>query len=147
MVVDAVTMTGNVAQVFLHDEEWSAVLVGVRRVLREGGHFVFETRDPSCRGWEAWTRDQSISVSNTVAGPVEHWVELTNVELPLVSFRHSFRFLDRGDIVSSDSTLRFRDRDEIASSLAAAGFAVEDVRDAPDRPGREFVLIARSISQ
>ena len=32
VVVDAVTMTGNVAQVFLHDEEWSAVLAGVRRV-------------------------------------------------------------------------------------------------------------------
>ena len=147
VVVDAVTMTGNVAQVFLHDEEWSAVLVGVRRVLREGGHFVFETRGPSFRGWEEWTRDRSISVSNTVAGRVEHWVEVTNVELPLVSFRHNFRFLDHGDIVTSDSTLRFRDRDEIATSVVAAGFAVEDVRDAPDRPGREFVFIARSIRQ
>jgi len=43
--------------------------------------------------------------------------------------------------------LRFRDRDEIAASLAAVGFAVEDVRDAPDRPGREFVFIARSVSK
>ena len=147
VVVDAVTMTGNVAQVFVRDEEWSAVLVGVRRGLREGGHLVFETRDPSFRGWEEWTRDRSISVSDMVAGRVEHWVELTKVELPLVSFRHNFRFLDGGDIVTSDSTLRFRDRDEIASSLAAAGFAVEDVRDAPDRPGREFVFIARSVPQ
>lgn len=147
VVVDVVTMTGNVAQVFVRDEEWSATLVGVRRVLREGGHFVFETRDPSFRGWEEWTRDLSISVSNTVVGRVEHWVELTNVELPLVSFRHGFRFLDSGDIVTSDSTLRFRDRDEIAESLAATGFTVEDVRDAPDRPGREFVFIARSISE
>jgi SAM-dependent methyltransferase len=146
VVVDAVTMTGNVAQVFLDDEEWSAVLVGVRRVLCDGGHLVFETRDPSFRGWEEWTRERSISVRDTIAGPVECWVELTKVELPLVSFRHSFRFLDGGDIVTSDSTLRFRDRDEIAALLAAVGFAVEDVRDAPDRPGREFVFIARSIS-
>lgn len=145
VVVDAVTMTGNVAQVFLRDEEWSAVLVGVRRVLRAGGHLVFESRNPSFRGWEEWTRDRSISVSDTVAGRVEHWVELTSVELPLVSFRHNFRFLDSGDTVTSDSTLRFRDRDEIAASLAAAGFVVEDVRTAPDRPGREFVFIARSI--
>ena len=106
---------------------------------------MLETRDPSFRGWEEWTRDRSISVSDTVAGPVEHWVELTNVELPLVSFRHNFRFLDGGDVVTSDSTLRFRDRDEIAGSLAAVGFAVDDVRDAPDRPGREFVFIARSV--
>ena len=147
VVVDVVTMTGNVAQVFVRDEEWSAALVGVRRVLRDDGHLVFETRDPSFRGWEEWTRDRSFSVSDTVAGGVEHWVELTTVQLPLVSFRHSFRFLDSGDIVTSDSTLRFRDRDEIAASLAAAGFAVQDVRDAPDRPGREFVFIARSISK
>ena len=140
VVVDAVTMTGNVAQVFLDDEEWSAVLVGVRRVLCDGGHLVFETRDPSFRDWEEWTRERSISVRDTIAGPVEHWVELTKVELPLVSFRHSFRFLDGGDIVTSDSTLRFRERDKIAASLAAGGFAVEDVRNAPDRPGREFRL-------
>ena len=144
VVVDAVTMTGNVAQVFLDDEEWSAVLVGVRRVLCDGGHLVFETRDPSFRDWEEWTRERSISVRDTIAGPVEHWVELTKVELPLVSFRHSFRFLDGGDIVTSDSTLRFRGRDEIAASLAAVGFPVEGLRDAPDRPGREFVFIARS---
>jgi len=31
VVVDAVTMTGNVAQVFLDDEEWSAVLVQLPR--------------------------------------------------------------------------------------------------------------------
>lgn len=99
-VVDAVTTTGNVAQVFLDDEEWSGVLVGVRRVLGDGGHLVFETRDPSSRGWEEWMRDRSISVTDAIAGPVEHWVELTKAALPLVSFRHSFRFLDCGDIVT-----------------------------------------------
>ena len=26
-----------------------------------------------------------------------------------------------------------------------AGFAVEEIRDAPDRPGREFVVIARAV--
>ncbi|MGH3192305.1 MAG: class I SAM-dependent methyltransferase [Streptosporangiaceae bacterium] len=33
--------------------------------------------------------------------------------------------------------------DEWESSLAAHGYRVVDVRDAPDRPGREFVFIAR----
>ena len=45
--------------------------------------------------------------------------------------------------LTSDSTLRFRSRDELADSLAAANLDVEEVRDAPDRPGREFVFIAR----
>jgi SAM-dependent methyltransferase len=144
IVVDAVTMTGNVAQVFVDDETWYATLSSVRKVLREGGHLIFETRDPAFQGWQEWTRDESMSITDTVAGRVEHWVELTEVALPLVSFRQSYRFLDTDDLVTSDSTLRFRDRDEILVALASHGFAVVDVRDAPDRPGREFVFVCRA---
>jgi hypothetical protein len=71
-------------------------------------------------------------------------VAFTKVELPLVSFRWTYRFLDIGKEISSDSTLRFRDRGEIVASLMNNGFVVEEVRDAPDRPGRELVFIARS---
>jgi hypothetical protein len=46
-------------------------------------------------------------------------------------------------VLESQSTLRFRDRGEIADSLAAAGYRLDGVRDAPDRPGLEFVFIAR----
>ena len=144
MEVAVATMTGNVAQVFLTDEEWFATLVGARNALREGGHLVFEVRDPSYRGWQEWTREASRSVSDTAVGRIENWVELTSVNLPFVSFRHSFRFLDSGAILTSDSTLRFRDRDEISSALLANGFTVEEIRDAPDRPGREFVFVCRA---
>jgi predicted RNA methylase len=34
----------------------------------------------------------------------------------------------------------------LACLLAAAGLVAEEVRDAPDRPGREFVFIARRAS-
>jgi hypothetical protein len=47
------------------------------------------------------------------------------------------------DIVESVSTLRFRTRGAITASLRRAGFRVEDVRDAPDRPGAEWVFVAR----
>jgi len=46
-------------------------------------------------------------------------------------------------VLTSDSTLRFRERDEVAESLAALGYRLEEVRDAPDRPGLEFVFVAR----
>ena len=147
MQVAVATMTGNVAQVFLTDEEWFATLVGARNAIREGGHLVFEVRDPSYRGWEEWTKQTSKSVSDTAAGRVENWVELTDVSLPLVSFCHNFVFLDSGAIVTSKSTLRFRDRDEITSALLANGFTVEGIRDAPDRPGREFVFVCRASPQ
>ena len=46
-------------------------------------------------------------------------------------------------MVTSVSTLRFRERDEIEESLAAAGFEIDEVLDAPDRPGLEWVFVAR----
>ena len=79
---------------------------------------------------------------------MERRLEVTDLSLPLVSFRFTYRFLadgadgaDGAD-VTSDSTLRFRGRDEAETNLAATGYRVLDVRDAPDRPGRELVFIA-----
>ena len=52
-------------------------------------------------------------------------------------------FASDGQVLTSDSTLRFRERDEVEAALVAHGYAVDGVRDAPDRPGREFVFVAR----
>ncbi|MEM8619371.1 MAG: class I SAM-dependent methyltransferase [Actinomycetota bacterium] len=140
--VDLAVITGNVAQVFLSDEQWSATLGALGAVVRPDGWLVFETRDPEARAWDGWTPELTHGVVATVAGPVERWVEVTAVELPLVSFRWTYRFGDGTEAVS-DSTLRFRSHDELSTSLAAAGWSIDEVRDAPDRPGLEFVVIAR----
>jgi hypothetical protein len=50
--------------------------------------------------------------------------------------------LDTGSVITSNSTLRFRTLDELDSSLARAGFVIDEVCDAPDRPSREFIVIA-----
>jgi hypothetical protein len=78
-------------------------------------------------------------------GEVESWSDLTAIELPFVSFRGTYVFASDGAVLTSDSTLRFRERDEVEESLAAAGFRVDEVRGAPDRPGREFVFIATRL--
>jgi hypothetical protein len=49
-----------------------------------------------------------------------------------------------GSTLTSDSTLRFRSREELDASLHAAGFQVREIRDAPDRPGKELVYLASS---
>lgn len=72
------------------------------------------------------------------AGQVERHLTVTDVSLPLVSFRYTYRFLADGEAVTSDSTPRTRD--EVESSLAASGYLLRDVREAPDCPGREFVF-------
>lgn len=141
---DVATMTGNVAQVFLTDDAFTATLAAVSASLRPGGHLVFEVRDPARRAWEGWTPDRTrTSLVVDGVGAVEAWTEVTSVELPLVSFRQTYRFALDGAVLVSDSTLRFRRRDELDAALDACGFDVDHVRDAPDRPGLEWVVVAR----
>ena len=140
--VDLATMTGNAAQAIVDEHMWDGTLRGIFDALRPGGHFVFETRDPAYEAWREWNRDDSYEISEIDGvGPVENWAELTAVELPLVTFRWTFVFPD-GDVLTSDSTLRFRERDGVYADLTMHGYVVDDVRDAPDRPGRELVFVA-----
>jgi SAM-dependent methyltransferase len=142
--VDLATMTGNVAQVFLTDAEWDAALRCARAALRPGGRLVFETRDPAAQAWREWNRAGSRSRAVVPeVGAVQSWSEVTGIRGDLVSFRSIFVFEADGTTLTSESTLRFRQRDEVADSLMAAGFVVDDLRDAPDRPGRELVFVAR----
>jgi 2-polyprenyl-3-methyl-5-hydroxy-6-metoxy-1,4-benzoquinol methylase len=138
---DLVTMTANVAQVFVTDQAWRAMLATAYDVLRPGGHLVFETRDPAREAWREWTQEESMTVADIPGeGRVESWVEVTEVRGELVTFRSTLVFVDA--TITSESTLRFRDRESVVADLAAAGFVVDEVRDAPDRPGRELVFVA-----
>jgi len=141
LAADLATMTGNTAQVFLTDETWAATLRGVHGALRAGGHLVFETRRPERRAWEGWNGRRVVDVPGV--GSVEERMEVTEVALPLVSFRTTYTFASDGLTLRSDCTLRFRDRSEVEESLSANGFTVRDVRDAPNRPGREHLFLAQ----
>lgn len=145
--VDLVTMTGNAAQAISEPQAWRTTLRGAYAALRPGGRLVFETRDPARRVWEEWarwTRESTYRVTDVPGvDRVETWSELTDVSLPLVSFRGTYVFAADGVVLTSESTLRFRERAEIERDLHEYGFVVEDVRDAPDRPGRELVFVAR----
>jgi ubiquinone/menaquinone biosynthesis C-methylase UbiE len=144
LTVELVTMTGNVAQVFLTDREWKVALSAAYSALRPGGRLVFETRNPTRESWQDWTREQSYRrVMTAAGGVVSTWVDLTEVSLPFVSFRTTFVFETDGATLTSSSTLRFRSRSEIEDSLGSVGFVVDDVREASDRPGRELVFVAR----
>jgi SAM-dependent methyltransferase len=141
--VDLATMTGNVAQAIADDADWQRTLRGIHKALRRGGHLVFETRVPARQAWTEWNRRDSYSVTEIAGvGAVESWVDLLEKSGPLISFRWTYVFPD-GEVLTSDSTLRFRERAEVAEALVANGYVVEEVRDAPDRPGRELVFFAR----
>lgn len=143
VTVDAVTMTGNVAQVFVTDEDWAAALRATWRALRPGGYFIFETREPAAQAWKSWTPEATRRSAAAADGTVESSVEVTAVTDTTVSFRTTFIFSADDSVLTSDSTLRFRGRDELVASLLDAGFYEPEIRDAPDRPGLELVFIAR----
>ncbi|WP_428936550.1 class I SAM-dependent methyltransferase [Streptomyces sp. ACT015] len=140
---DLVTMTANVAQGIADPAAWHGTLRAAHAASRPGGRLVLETRDPAGRAWKRWNRAESETVTEVPGvGAVRSWVELVQVRGPLVTFRWTYAFASDGAVLTSDSTLRFRERDEVAEELAAAGFVLHEVRDAPDRPGREFVFVA-----
>ncbi|MDI9896523.1 class I SAM-dependent methyltransferase [Rhodococcus sp. IEGM 1381] len=142
--VDLVTITGNVAQAIVDDDAWSRTLARIHDVLRPDGSLVFETRIPARTAWTEWNRRDSFSVRDIPGvGRVESWVETTGVDGPLVSFRWTYVFAGDGEVLTSDSTVRFREREELESALVEHGFTVADIRDAPDRPGREMIFYAR----
>lgn len=142
--VDLATMTANVAQAIVDPAVWRLTLRGTYAALRPGGLLVFETRDPAYRAWEGWNREDTYTTTEIPGvGVVESWVELVGVSGPLVTFRGVCVLGPEGEVLTSESTLRFRGREEIERELVAEGYVVQDVRDAPDRPGREFVFLAR----
>jgi SAM-dependent methyltransferase len=141
LAVDLVTMTGNVAQVFLTDDDWGAVLRASWRSLRSAGRLVFEVRDPARSAWLEWCPERTRRRLELASGTVETWTNVTSIHWPFVSFRSTFAF-DGGPTVVSDSTLCFRGRGQIERTLVDSGFSIEAVRDAPDRPGLEMVFVA-----
>ncbi len=142
MRADLAVMTGNVAQVFLTNDSWNATLAAVHTCLVPGGHFVYETRQLSDRAWERWATDTAATVRTIDGiGDVTQRTIVEDIELPLVTFRHEYDF-PSGERIISTSTLRFRSDQENRTALEHAGFFVSDVREAPDRLGRENVYIA-----
>lgn len=141
---DAVVMTGNVAQAIIEPKQWSEALKHIYSSLNPDGHLIFETRNPNFKAWEEWTKEQSFkSVNIKGVGQVDGWVELQEVNLPLVSFRWTYFFHQDNTTLISDSTLRFRTISELTNDLEYSGFKVSEIIEAPDRPGKEFVVKAQ----
>jgi SAM-dependent methyltransferase len=138
---DLAVMTGNVAQVFVSDEDWHATLDAIRTWLRPGGWFVFESRRPEVRDWDTWDLAPSpVALPDGRTAVVS--CSVTEVALPLVTFEGSTVIGE--ETMRSTSTLRFRERNELQRDLDRYGFNVLDVRDAPDRPGKEMVFVTQA---
>ncbi|HEX5595111.1 MAG TPA: class I SAM-dependent methyltransferase, partial [Micromonosporaceae bacterium] len=81
---DLATMTGNVAQVFLTDDDWDQTLQSIHAALRPAGYLVFETRRPEHRAWEEWAADVGpVTLDIPGVGRVEQRREVTDAAFHL----------------------------------------------------------------
>lgn len=120
---DVVTMTGHAFQCLLTGEEVHATLRTVREVLKAGGTFMFETRNPVARPWTTWTPALSArSIQSDKYGPVDVFHDCIAVAEPLVEFETHYVFGRDNTQQISKSRLRFTSRDELASRIKLAGF-------------------------
>jgi len=124
---DLVLMTGNVAQVFLEDSDWTKTLKHIHDALSPNGYVAFESRNPNARAWESWTAEASYERQQTVHGELECWLELLSVQDGKVHFQAHNVFTQTGETLLAKSTLRFRTEDEIRHSLVQAGFDIQHV--------------------
>jgi len=122
---DLVVMTGHAFQVLTRDDELRTALAAVRRALTDQGRFVFETRNPAARGWEAWRPRRTRTVTGPDGSEATSVHRLEGVDGDLVTFSTAFTCSAWGDAVRhSRSTLRFLDADALRGFLSEAGLEV-----------------------
>lgn len=141
---DFAVMTGHAFQVLLTDDEVRTAFAAVRRALKPGGRFGFETRNPAARGWERWTPRH---VWET--GSVRSWNDAGPFSDGYVSFKTTYESPEWDAPQYSESTLRFLDVPTLSAFLAEAGLTVEEQYGDWDRTpltdaSPEIITIARS---
>lgn len=141
---DAVVMTGHVAQAFVDDTEWVAVLADLRRSLVPGGLLTFDSVDPASRGWERWDGGWSGKFDDGRRFATMAWVTAVNGEV--VTFEVG-TVLPGGELRHGLSEYRFRSEQLLRDSLQRVGFGIEAVYggwrgEAVGQGDGEIVLVA-----
>lgn len=148
---DMVLMTSHVAQFFLVEKAWRAMLRAAHKALNGGGYLVFDIRqlsNPPLVGWP--TENNRRKFENTAAGAVEWWFKLLDVENNRMRYELHYLFARSGEEIVSVNELAFRSQDEITEVLSNAGFEIETIYGdwdgssvSTDNP--EMIFVAKRI--
>ncbi len=146
---DLIIMSGHAFQVFLTDDDVRANLNAARRLLAEDGRFVFETRNPAVRGWEAWSPERVRTVDGPGGLRATCVHRLREVEGELVTFTSDYSVEGWAEPQVSRSTLRFLGAERLNAFLAGAGLEVSAQygywdRGALTESSEEIITFARS---
>jgi SAM-dependent methyltransferase len=140
-------MTGHAFQLLVAEDELRHSLAAIRRALRRGGRFAFDTRNPAARAWEGW-HGSALDAVDAAGRRVCVSYDVESVEGDVVTLTETTSDAD-GTVLRADrASLRFLDRGTLGDSLADAGLQVEatygDFAGGPFEPtSEEIVTIAR----
>jgi SAM-dependent methyltransferase len=73
---DLIVVTGNTFKTLLTNQELKDFFAAVKRSLRPGGCFAFETRNPVAPAWETWNPENAAKVVAPGITPVEILTEV-----------------------------------------------------------------------
>ena len=117
-------MMSHAFKFLVTDDDLRASLAAIRRALVDGGRFVFETRNPAARAWEAWNPRNPIDVVDSPgrAVRVTYRVEASDGDVVSVAETTSDR---DGTVLRVDRAgMRFLGPEAVERFLAEAGFVV-----------------------
>jgi 2-polyprenyl-3-methyl-5-hydroxy-6-metoxy-1,4-benzoquinol methylase len=146
---EVAVMTSHVAQFFVEDDEWARSFADLAHALVPGGRVVFDTRDPSARGWEHWNpADSQRTITLADDQLATMWTEVIDIQDSKITFTHHYSLAD-GEQLTSTATLRFRTEAEIRFSLRDAGFFIEQIyggwhREPIGQGDGEFLVIGHT---
>jgi SAM-dependent methyltransferase len=145
---ELIYMTGHAFQALLTDDVAVAVLQAAARHLTDTGRFIFDTRNPAARAWDAWVPEQSrIVIETPEYGRVEEWYDTRfDAATGIASLQHNYRFLDRGTTQTGTSRIRFIDQEDLERLVDPAGLVMEtcygDWQEQPFQPdSREIIAV------
>jgi SAM-dependent methyltransferase len=141
-------MTGHAFQVLITDADVRESLAAIGRALVDGGHFVFETRNPLARAWERWTPENAMDVVDPSGRKLRVWHEVEAVAEDVVTLTETTADQDGTQLRVDRASLRFLDADALGDFLADAGFVIEAQyggwsREPLDRTSPEIVTVAQ----
>ena len=147
---DLVIMTSHVAQFFLLDTEWRAMLSACHEGLNPGGYLVFDIRRLSAWMFANWpTENNHRKLKSTNWESVEWWFTLLAQADKYLRYELHYFFQESGEEVVSINELAFRSQEEITRDLIATGFTIETIYGdwdgnlaTPTSP--EMIFIARA---
>ncbi|NBH05486.1 class I SAM-dependent methyltransferase [Amycolatopsis sp. SID8362] len=142
---DFAVMTGHAFQVLLTDDELRTAFAAIRRALKPGGRFGFDTRDPAARAWERWTPAHVSEVVTADGTAVRSWNDAGPFEDGYVSFTTTYESPSWNAPRRSESTLRFLDVAALGEFVAEAGLVVDEQYGYWDRrpAGPEIITLVR----